>query len=101
MINGLARYVEPKVGVFRVTKVTVNSQQLQTAKRRAPSPTATYSPPHEANLASDDNTHLSEAIREVVFVVADHGVPAVHHESPLGPLSCPEAFRRSETSSRG
>lgn len=35
-------------------------------------------------------THLSKAIREVVFVISDHRVPAVHQQPPPGPLPCPE-----------
>ncbi len=34
--------------------------------------------------------HLSEAVGEVVLVVSDHRVPAVHQQTPLRSLPCPE-----------
>lgn len=36
------------------------------------------------------SSHLSEPIREVVLVVADHGVPAVHQQPQPGPLPRPD-----------
>lgn len=33
--------------------------------------------------------YLSEAIREVVFIVTNHGVPSIHQQPPLCPLPRP------------
>lgn len=33
--------------------------------------------------------NLSESIREVVLVISDHGVPAVHQKANMGSFSCP------------
>lgn len=37
-----------------------------------------------------NQTYLSEAVREVILVVADGRVHAVHHQTHLGPLPCPD-----------
>lgn len=39
---------------------------------------------------TSQKSYLSESIREIVFVVADHRVPAIHHQPPPGPFSCPD-----------
>ena len=35
-------------------------------------------------------TYLSEAVREVILVVTDGRVHAVHHQTHLSPLPCPD-----------